>query len=77
MGNGASAEMQLVPDVIADVQNAAHKEYDVFRDSTASLADVEAAKAKTEGQAVPDRRVENVRHSLTYEQLVAMSHESR
>ena len=48
MGNGFTAEMQLVPDEIAKVQQLAHKEYDVFRDSTASLEAVEAAKAKTE-----------------------------
>ncbi len=48
MGDGFTAELQLVPDEIAKVQNAAHAEYDVFRDPHASLEAVEAAKAKTE-----------------------------
>lgn len=46
--NGITAEVQIIPKEIAEVQSQAHKAYDVFRSPKVGLAEYQAAKAKSQ-----------------------------
>jgi hypothetical protein len=48
MPNGLTAEVQILPKELADVQNEAHHAYNVFRSPSVSAAEYNAAKGKSE-----------------------------